>query len=308
MKLAKDSPSTADYNYKSLVVITGASRGIGRAIAVAVAQRSKAGSNENSPILRGTITLVLIARSSLDETERAVADASPGAAVQIESHRVDLSDLESLPSAVGPILDRLAADGSYGSCTLMSNAGSVEPIGTASSISVGGSSSPAGMKALRSSIDLNVTSSIWITSQFVSAFSGCNFMRVVNISSLCAVDPFATMSVYCAGKAARDMFHQVVAKEMAKDSGEEDDDASRTNQHQSCTAFKTLNYAPGPCDTEMTDTLAESKKLDEDLHTYFATSKLKETLVRPKDTAAKLVGLLVEDEYISGDHIDFYDP
>ena len=240
--MEEDTPSTA--GSKSLFVVTGASRGIGRAIAVAVAQRSKFGGNDNSPILRGgELTLVLIARSSLDGTERAVAGASPGAAVRIESHRVDLSDLESLPSTVGPIFGRLAADGSYGSCTLISNAGSVEPIGTVASISgVGadGSSSSAIMQALRSSIDLNVTSSIWITSQFVSAFSGCNYMRVVNISSLCAVDPFATMSVYCAGKAARDMFHQVLAKETGEASDKEED-TTRTSQHRSNMAFKTLN-------------------------------------------------------------------
>lgn len=57
----------------------------------------------------------------------------------------------------------------------------------------------------------------------------------------------------------------------------------------------------------MTDTLAESQDLDGDLHTFFSTSKLKETLVRPEDTAAKLVGLLAEDAYRSGEHIDFYD-
>ena len=239
--MEEDTPSTA--GSKSLFVVTGASRGIGRAIAVAVAQRSKFGGNDNSPILRDRdeLTLVLVARSSLDETERAVAGASPGAAVRIESHRVDLSDLESLPSTVGPIFGRLAADGSYGSCTLISNAGSVEPIGTVASISgADGSSSSASMKALRSSIDLNVTSSIWITSQFVSAFSGCNYMRVVNISSLCAVDPFATMSVYCAGKAARDMFHQVLAKETGEASDKEED-TTRTSQHRSNMAFKTLN-------------------------------------------------------------------
>ena len=104
--MEEDTPSTA--GSKSLIVVTGASRGIGRTIAVAVARRSKFGGNDNSPILRGgELTLVLIARSSLDGTERAVAGASPGAAVRIESHRVDLSDLDSLPSTVGPIFGRL---------------------------------------------------------------------------------------------------------------------------------------------------------------------------------------------------------
>ena len=58
----------------------------------------------------------------------------------------------------------------------------------------------------------------------------------------------------------------------------------------------------------MTDSLVESEDLDGDLHSFFATSKLKETLVRPRDTAEKLIGLLVDDAYISGEHVDYYDP
>ena len=239
-----DNPSTADR--KSLVVVTGASRGIGRAIAVAAARRAGAGGDADPPILRGGLTLVLVARSSLDGTARAVADASPGAPVRVECHRADLSDLDGLPSALGPVFGRLAADANYGSCTLISNAGSVGPIGAVSSISGGGGdddtpSSSAGMDALRSSIDLNVTSSVWITSRFVSAFSGCDFVRVVNISSLCAVDPFATMSVYCAGKAARDMYHRVLARETDGGANNSEDDASETSRNRPNRAFKTLN-------------------------------------------------------------------
>jgi NADP-dependent 3-hydroxy acid dehydrogenase YdfG len=44
---------------------------------------------------------------------------------------------------------------------------------------------------------------------------------------LCAIEPFATMAVYCAGKLARDMFHAMLAKEMA---GKDHQRASSTTE------------------------------------------------------------------------------
>ena len=107
------------------------------------------------------------------------------------------------------------------------------------------------------------------------------------------------MGVYCAGKAARDMFHKVLAKEYS-----EDDSKQTTEEKQQ---FKVLNYAPGPCDTEMTDELAESTALDTKLHDYFESSKQNNTLVKPEDSSKKLVDLLRNDTYESGAHIDYYD-
>lgn len=125
-------------------------------------------------------------------------------------------------------------------------------------------------------------------------------VRIVNISSICAIDPFSTMGVYCVGKAARDMFHKVLAKEYYS----EDDSEKSTEEKRQ---FKVLNYAPGPCDTEMTDVLAQSPVLDNKLHDYFESSKQNNTLVKPEDSAKKLVDLLRNDTYESGSHIDYYD-
>ena len=125
-------------------------------------------------------------------------------------------------------------------------------------------------------------------------------VRIVNISSICAIDPFSTMGVYCSGKAARDMFHKVLAKEYSED----DSDKSTAEEKQQ---FKVLNWAPGPCDTEMTDVLSESPILDNKLHDYFESSKQNNTLVKPEDSAKKLVELLRNDKYESEAHIDYYD-
>ena len=107
------------------------------------------------------------------------------------------------------------------------------------------------MAMLRRTVDLNVTSFLWLTSRFtrlahslhgssaaggaeegVGAASGAGSgagagsdgtsaaasgapSTIVNISSLAAVQPFATWGLYCAGKAARDMTSQVLAAEAA---------------------------------------------------------------------------------------------
>ena len=66
-------------------------------------------------------------------------------------------------------------------------------------------------------------------------------VRVVNISSLLAVKAFPCWGMYSMAKAARDMLHAIVAQEEGADES--------APGHQ--LRFKTLNYAPGPLDTDM---------------------------------------------------------
>lgn len=60
---------------------------------------------------------------------------------------------------------------------------------------------------------------------------GASRVKIVNISSLAALQAFESWSVYCAGKAARDMFYQALAKELKVQSLDQ--------------SIKVLNYAPG---------------------------------------------------------------
>jgi len=100
------------------------------------------------------------------------------------------------------------------------------------------------------------------------------------------------MSVYCAGKAARDLFHSVLAKEESAGG---------------VANVRVLNYAPGMCETAMSEELAESDRLDSELSTVYRTALSGKTMVRPKDTAEKLVGIIERNEWRNGDHIDFWD-
>eukprot|EP00585_Thalassiosira_rotula_P004676 CAMPEP_0196138342 /NCGR_PEP_ID=MMETSP0910-20130528/6020_1 /TAXON_ID=49265 /ORGANISM="Thalassiosira rotula, Strain GSO102" /LENGTH=312 /DNA_ID=CAMNT_0041398937 /DNA_START=3 /DNA_END=941 /DNA_ORIENTATION=- len=310
----------ATKNLKSLVICTGASRGIGRAVALAIADAVHASSNGKSPAT-GTIMfsaplhMILIARSSecLRETARLVeqrrdaSDTISGTPVTTSCHQMDLSDLDLFPDKLEQILTPLSEE-KYGSCLLINNAGSLGQLGLASSIS--GESS---MKEMRKAIDFNVTSSIWVSSQFIRTFlpsaeastAKTPLVRIVNMSSLCAVEPFPTMSIYCAGKSGRDMFHSVLAKEHSSNLMQNDKGADDKEEQKQ--TFKVLNYAPGLCDTQMTDDLAGCAVLDEGLRKYFSASKEEKKLVRPEETAKKLVQILGLDDYESGSHVDYYD-
>jgi sepiapterin reductase len=68
-----------------------------------------------------------------------------------------------------------------------------------------------------------------------------------------------------------------------------------------------LNYAPGLCDTEMSQYLADCSALDDGLHEYYVTSKEEDKWISPEDTAKKLVGIISSDEYESGSHVDYWD-
>merc|ERR1712039_489236 len=95
-------------------------------------------------------------------------------------------------------------------------------------------------------LNLNVGSPYGLTCKFVEEMKSRSRCRIINISSLCAVQPFPSWGPYCTAKAARDMFHKVLA-EASKCAGYD---------------VKTLNYAPGPMDTHMMKQIFENTNCD----------------------------------------------
>jgi sepiapterin reductase len=88
------------------------------------------------------------------------------------------------------------------------------------------------------------------------------------------------------------MFHQCIAREAS---------SGGTN-----TTIKSLNYAPGPLDTEMQKEIREIMPECE-LRNAFIKMKAEESLIQPDASALKLMNILRVNEFTNGAHIDFYD-
>ncbi|XP_060684113.1 sepiapterin reductase-like [Hemiscyllium ocellatum] len=254
---------------RSLCIVTGASRGLGWALSVVLAPRLMPGSH-----------LVLVARSGerLRQLEARLLEERAGQ-VRLSRVEADLSReegvqrvLETVTSAEGAAPDRLL---------LINNAGSLGDL----SKFVIDFTQPA---EVSNYMTLNFTSCVCLTASLLKAFPKReNFHRtVVNISSLCAVQPFKSWSLYCSGKAAREMMFRVLA-------AEEPD-------------VRVLNYAPGPLDTDM-QKQARLETADPELRQTFLTMHQQGQLINCHDSARKLVNILIRDDFPSGAHIDYYD-
>ncbi|XP_028405808.1 sepiapterin reductase-like [Dendronephthya gigantea] len=95
-----------------------------------------------------------------------------------------------------------------------------------------------------------------------------------------------SLAFYCAGKAARDMFNQVLSQE------------SRDT--------RVLNYGPGRMKTEMFHDILSNTDC-EDTREKYTQLREQNMVVEPRTSADKLVLMLKQDRYKSGDHIEFLD-
>ncbi|XP_044285459.1 sepiapterin reductase [Varanus komodoensis] len=141
---------------------------------------------------------------------------------------------------------------------------------------------------VNSYLGFNVTSALCLTASLLQAFPAQPGLvrTVVNISSLCALKPFKTWALYCAGKAARDMMFRVLAVE-------EPD-------------VRVLSYAPGPLDTDM-QAVARTQSGDQELRQAFLHMKQHGQLLDCDVSSEKLLHLLLANTFESGAHVDFYD-
>ena len=237
-----------------LLIVTGASRGFGRAVCLALCQE----------LVQGSLRVILIGRSSegLDETDRQMKlvrqqqqhsdKSSQTLTMEIMKQAMDLSNLNELDKNIDKILsDESLNAASYDHVVFINNAASLGHVGPTLR-------SPS-LQDMQQSVDFNITSALWLTVRIMrhfqppktlattmtkeSAFSTTEVtkrMTVVNVSSGVAVQDSPTVAIYSAGKAARHRFHSVVASE------------TKHVTDPNALAIKILNYAPGPMETTMT--------------------------------------------------------
>ncbi|XP_071322251.1 sepiapterin reductase-like [Trachinotus anak] len=256
---------------RALCIITGASRGFGRAVA-----------KEMSLLVKPRSALVLVARTGDDlrALQLELAESEAGrAGLVVECVVADLGQTEALESVVRACKECFCEDVDH--IILVNNAASLGDVSRYAK-------SFTNMAEVDSYLSLNVSSSLCLTASVLQAFPQHPGLRrtVVNISSLCALQPFRSWVLYCTGKAARDMMFRVLA--------EEEPD------------LRVLNYAPGPMDTDMY-TVARSRTADPTIRKSFSDMFAQRQLLTCEESCAKLMKLLLDDSYTSGDHVDIYD-
>ncbi|NWV63404.1 SPRE reductase, partial [Malurus elegans] len=185
-------------------VVTGASRGFGRSLARLLAPRLGPGS-----------ALLLLARFAEPLAELATelrAGATTGSdtgsgGLRVQYVAADLGCEEGLRTASAAVRE-LLQDASFGRLLLVNNAGSLGDV-SKSFLDL------TDLHEINAYFSFNVGSALSLTCTALRAFGarpGCS-RTVVNISSLCALQPFRSWGLYCSGKAARDMLFQVLALE-----------------------------------------------------------------------------------------------
>ncbi|KAL3041201.1 hypothetical protein OYC64_019414 [Pagothenia borchgrevinki] len=256
---------------RALCIITGASRGFGRTVARELSRLVKPGS-----------VLILTARSeeNLRSLEVELAGSEAGkSGLLVQCVPADLAQMEGLQSVVSA--SRAAFSEQIDHVILVNNAASLGDVSRFTS-------SFTDMAEVDSYLSLNVTSCLCLTARLLQALPPRSGLcrSVINITSLCALQPFKSWALYCTGKAAREMMFRVLA-------AEEPD-------------LRVLSYSPGPLDTEM-QLVARSSTADPDLKKTFSDMFSAGQLLTCEASCAKLMKLLLEDSFTSGAHIDVFD-
>lgn len=165
------------------------------------------------------------------------------------------------------------------------------------------------LSAVDSYLSFNVSSPLCLTAGVLQAFPPRAGLRrsVVNVSSLCAVQPFPSWGLYCTGKAAREMMFRVLAEEepgvrvLSYCPGE-----WLRCSHVSVQPSPPSPVSPGPLDTDMQE-LARTKTADPDLRKSFADMFADGRLLSCEESCRKLLALLLDDTFTSGARVDVYD-
>ena len=266
-----------------LLIVTGASRGLGKSIAVQFCHEAA---------LRGFahVEIVLVARNraQLEGTKEEILRlaTSRQLSAHVSCYDIDLGDLEEMEMRVEAIsnvllVETLPQHDGFDRFVFINNAGSLGHIGRAID-------TPS-LAEIQANVDLNVTSALWLSARMArfAEQAGKLIARstVVNISSLVAIQAFPSLALYSSGKAARDQYHVAMAKELGTSS-----------------STRILNYAPGPLETDMTEEIRQSEQLDEGLKLHYDKK-----LVDPDSSALRLFQVVLDETFESGQHIDYFD-
>ncbi|OCZ56682.1 short-chain dehydrogenase [Achromobacter xylosoxidans] len=236
----------------TIAILTGASRGIGAAMARGLAKP-------------GTRLITLARR---EDPELAAYARSQD--VQLEQLSVDLSDLAAAEAAARRICDTLPRDARR--YLLINNAGTVHPVSGTDALIDG--------PAIAAAFNLNVTAVMLLTARFLAAVEDLKAdRRVLNISSGAGRNPNAGWGVYCATKAALDMYSRVVKQEQGENGA------------------RVVSLAPGIVDTDMQAAIRSSDPKSFPALAKFQDFHASGKLSSPANVASRILAYLDRDDF-----------
>lgn len=254
-------------NKKTYFVITGASRGIGQAMAI----------ENSSKMLPGSV-VVLLARNirDLESTKAQILQRNPD--LQVDVYSVDLTQpsINEISKSLQISFDKSSKN--FELAYIIHNVGTVGDVTKKAK-------ELSNIELWRKYFDLNVFSVATLNSVFMDMFKETKKV-IVNITSKCGIVPYESFTLYSSGKAAREMFFKVLALEE--------------------TDVLVLNYSPGPIDTDMTVNV-QANSCSPDIQNIFKGLREANTILTPIQTTKRFLDILQNGNYKSGDHVDFYD-
>ncbi|KAL5006976.1 hypothetical protein ScPMuIL_015782 [Solemya velum] len=266
------SSRTDIFKEKTFCVVVGASRGIGKSIAVNFASKFEQDS-----------FLLLLARDEnmLDEVKSEIRSGSPG--VTVVSRHFDQSNLDStvFNSLFSNVLEQekiKAAD--FTQAVIVHNAATIgDPTKYVRELT--------DVDKVKHCYDMNVTGMILLNAAFLQEFTRevVKSRVVINLSAGATLDPYPSWSLYCSAKAARYMFFRVLAVE-------EPD-------------IRVLNYAPGLVLTDMLREAGESK--DPGVRAFFE-EMIGGKAISTDSSANKLIEILKKNMFETGAHVNYDEP
>ncbi|XP_041666522.1 sepiapterin reductase-like [Cheilinus undulatus] len=253
-----------------LCIITGASRGFGRTVALQMSRVVKPGS-----------ALVLTARSADDLRalqEELTASEAGRAGLKAVSVPADLGLKEGPERVLKEARDAFNEDMDH--VILINNAGSLGDVSRFIR-------DFTNMAEVNSYMSFNVTSFLCLTAGILQRFPQCPGLKrtVVDVSTMAAMRAFPSWVLYCSSKATRVMMMKVLAQE-------EPD-------------LRVLSYAPSPMDTALLrDALSKTAHSG---HKRMMCDLASTRMFTCEYSCAQMMKLLLDDKYTSGDHIDIFD-
>lgn len=233
----------------TVAVVTGASRGLGRALA--------------GQLLAGGATVITLARGSSPE----LAEAADRHGARLQQLTADLSDASSIETAAGLISAALPAGAAR--YLLINNAGTLDPVSLAEGL--------FDAQAIQRAFNVNVSAAMVLTAAFLRSAPKEVDLRIVNISSGAGRRTNAGWAVYCATKAALDLYTRVLAEENP--------------------GLRVASLAPGVVDTDMQAHIRSSDRAQfPDLDRFIQLHEQGQ-LASPESTASRILHHVISDRF-----------